>query len=220
MVAGSRAENDMKPIRCFPLVAFLLAGGSALRGDGQGDPPWHSLFSGTDLSGWVRMSNGHFVATNGVIQVAGGKGWLRTERQFSDFILEIEGRGLETNFNGGIFIRAPLDGTPWPTNVWQVNLKQTAIGELLEGSARVVPSKLPPRPVGDWIKFRLEVRGHSISLEVDGQQIWKFEKFIPSRGFIGLQAEGKTVEFRNLRIGELPTVDAPILRSLSPPMIR
>jgi hypothetical protein len=212
MVAGWRAENPMKPTRCFAFVAFWLSLLAAQGGDGQGGPPWQSLFSGTDLSGWVKMSEGDFAATNGVILVTGGKGWLRTERQFTDFIMEVEGRGLETNFNGGIFIRAPLEGTPWPTNVWQVNLKQTAVGELLEGSTRIMPSKLPPRRVGDWIKFRVEVRGHSIALEVDGQQIWNFEKFTPIRGFIGLQAEGKTVEFRNLRIGELPTVDAPVIR--------
>jgi hypothetical protein len=175
-----------------------------------GEPPsGDSLFNGRDLSGWVRVNGGTFVATNGVLRLDGGRGWLRTEREFTDFVLEVEWRGLETNYNSGIFIRAPLEGDPWATNVWQVNLKQSGIGELLEGSKKVVTATAKPRPAGEWIKFRIEVRGHKVSLEVDGQPAWTFEEFTPRKGYLGLQAEGKAVEFRNLRMGEMPVVDAP-----------
>jgi len=198
----------------FFVLLLCLVG---LRTEGQGMLEWQSLFNGKDLSGWVKMNDGSFTVTYGSIHLEGGKGWLRTEKQFTDFVLEFEGRGLETNYNSGIFIRAPLEGKPWATNVWQVNLKQTAIGELLEGSTRIVPSKLPARPASEWIKFRIELRGHTISLEVDGQRVWDFKDFTPARGFIGLQAEGKSVEFRNLRVGALPIVDVPLAPSFRQP---
>ncbi|MGC3960667.1 MAG: DUF1080 domain-containing protein [Verrucomicrobiota bacterium] len=163
-----------------------------------------SLFNGTNLAGWTPMSGGQFYVTNGVIRAEGGKGWLRTEQTFTNFILELEWRGLETNYNSGIFVRAPLEGSPWATNVWQVNTKQSAVGELLEGSAKIVPVNTPKLPAGEWCKFRIEARGRELTLDVNGQQVWKFAEFTPTSGFLGLQAEGKTFEFRNLSVQVLP----------------
>lgn len=163
-----------------------------------------SLFNGRDLTGWLPMNGGRFYVTNDVIRAEAGKGWLRTDRAFTNFICEAECRGLETNYNSGIFIRAPREGNPWATNVWQINLKQSAIGELLEGSKKVVAVDVSKRPVGEWIKFRIEARGRELALEVDGKRAWTVSDFPPAGGYLGLQAEGKTFEFREIRITELP----------------
>ncbi len=167
-------------------------------------PEARPLFTGTNLAGWLPMHGGNFYVTNGVLRAEAGKGWLRTEQSFTNFILEVEWRGLETNYNSGIFVRAPLAGNPWATNVWQVNTKQSAVGELLAGATKIVP--VPPRkfPVGEWIKFRIAARGNELVLDVNGQRVWQFAGFTPTAGFIGLQAEGKTFEFRNLTIQVLP----------------
>lgn len=178
------------------LATLRLTAGETLAGK--------PVFNGTNLAGWTPMSGGAFYVTNGVIRAEGGKGWLRTEQAFTNFVLEVEWRGLETNYNSGIFVRAPLDGNPWATNVWQVNLKQSAIGELLEGSIKVVPVNAPKLPAGEWIKFRIEARGSELTLDVNGQRAWKFSECTPASGFIGLQAEGKTFEFRNLSVQTRP----------------
>lgn len=163
-----------------------------------------SLFNGTNLGGWTPMSGGTFCVTNGVIRAAGGKGWLRTDRVFTNFVFEVDWRGLETNYNSGIFVRAPTDGDPWATNVWQINLKQAAIGELLVGSKKTVPVNTPKVPAGEWIKFHIVARDRELTLLVNGQPAWKFSEFTPTNGYIGLQAEGKTFEFRNLSVLSLP----------------
>lgn len=162
------------------------------------------LFNGTNLTGWLPMHGGKFYVTNGVIRAEGGKGWLRTAESFTNFVLDVEWRGLETNYNSGIFVRAPLEGNPWATNVWQINTKQSAIGELLEGSKKIVPVQTPAIPAGEWIKFRFEARNRELTLEVNGQRAWKFSELSPASGFIGLQAEGKMVEFRNLLVQSQP----------------
>ena len=90
------------------------------------------------------------------------------------------------------------------TNVWQVNLKQSAIGELLEGSNKIVSVNAPKLPAGEWVKFRIEARGRELMLDVNGQRTWKFSEFMPTNGHLGLQAEGKTFEFRNLNVTDLP----------------
>ena len=110
---------------CVALAAENAAEGSA-------------LFTGTNLAGWKTEGDGHFEITNGVLSVSGGRGWLRSEKTFGDFEMDVEWRGLETNYNSGIFIRAEAGGKPWPTNVWQINTKQTGIGELLRGSTKII----------------------------------------------------------------------------------
>jgi hypothetical protein len=189
----------------FILSAFFAIGLSLSAAGPAGGTNWLSLFDGNDLSGWVKMSGGTYAATNGILHLEGGKGWLRTEKEHGDFILEAEWRGLETNYNSGIFLRAPLEGNPWATNIWQVNTKQGAIGELLQGSARCVPSVTPPVSTGEWVKFRIEARGTNLSLDVNGQRAWEFHDLKPARGFIGLQAEGKSFDFRNLQVREIAT---------------
>lgn len=171
-----------------------------------GDEPvagWTSLFNGTNLDGWVKMNNCSFIATNGVLHLAGGQGWLRTEREFTNFILEVEWRARETNYNSGVFLRAATNGRPFPTNVWQVNLKATALGELIQGAKKMVTTVIPPQPVGGWVKFRMEVRSYQVALDVDGVRLWEFAEITPERGVIGLQAESRAFDFRNLRIREL-----------------
>ncbi len=167
-------------------------------------PQWTSLFNGADLSGWVTMNNADFSATNGMIHLEKGKGWLRTEKLYTNFIFEAEWRPLGSNYNSGFFIRAGLDGAPFPKDVWQINLKRSAIGELLRGSKQNVASTVPPVPLNQWVKFRIEVRGADVFLDVDGTRAWEFHKLDADYGFIGLQAEGYAFDFRNLRVQELP----------------
>lgn len=192
----------MKTTSFSILAAFVIAS-RLFAADTNTDSQWQSLFNGSDLTGWKQVNNGTFFATNGVIHLEGGQGWLRTEKEYGDFILEAEWRGLATNYNSGILIRAPLHPMPWVTNGWQVNLKQSAIGELLEGARKAVLSTTT-KPVNEWVKYRIEARGKKLSLFVNGERAWEFNEFEATRGYIGLQAEGKAVEFRNLRIQELP----------------
>lgn len=189
-----------------PFIAALVSSmllslaGCATAADTNSVATWQSLFNGNDLTGWTQQSEGNFTVTNGVLHVSGGNGWLRTDKSYGDFVLEVEWRGMETNFNSGIYVRAPLEGTPWPTNVWQVNLKQSAVGEFLAGSKKVVLSKVPPMPVGEWVKYRIEARGSKLALTINGEHAWDSNELEPSSGYIGIQAEGKTVEIRNIRL--------------------
>jgi hypothetical protein len=187
------------------IFAAILAGGLSFSSAAEpaGGTNWNPLFNGSDLGGWVKMNGGTFTATNGILHLEGGKGWLRTEKDYGDFVLEAEWRGLTTNYNSGIFLRAPLEGNPWVADIWQINTKQTAIGELLQGSAKIVKSVTPPVSAGEWVKFRIEALGTNLSLNVDGRRAWEFHDLKPARGYIGLQAEGKAFDFRNLRVREI-----------------
>ena len=164
---------------------------------------WTSLFNGTNLDGWVSVNDGKFAVTNGVIHIAGGMGWLRTERTFTNFVCEAEWRGLETNYNSGFFIRCGLEGKQFPTNGWQINLKQTDLGALLKNKDILVSPKPPTIADGVWAKFTMTAHSTNVALELNGQKLYAHSCDAAS-GFIGIQAEGKQLEFRNVRVRELP----------------
>jgi hypothetical protein len=196
----------MKHTRLNSLVLgtiLLAAVQCAVAAESKPGESWQSLFDGTTLKGWQLMHDTTAQVTNGVIRVGGGLGWLRSEETFADFILEAECRGLETNYNSGFFVRAGLEGKPFPDGVWQVNLKSSAVGALLKGSTVILDPKLPTPPVGQWCKFRIEARGQTLTLFINDAKAWKFDELPAGAGSVGLQGEGKLMEFRNIRVQRL-----------------
>ena len=191
----------LKPI-IFAFVALAMPSplATATAGETNATAAWQSLFNGRDLTGWSPHNDGTFEVTNGVLRISGGNGWLRTDQTYGDFVLELECRGLETNYNSGIFVRSAREGVPWATNVWQINLRQNAFGELWRGRDRIVTNSAPAPPPGEWVKFRIEARSNDLTLLVNGQRVWQFDKLAAEPGHVGLQAEKKAVEFRNLRL--------------------
>ena len=196
------------------IIAALLAscfglGCATAQAEESKDSNWQSLFNGKDLTGWSLVHDVSFVVTNGNLQLLKGMGWLRSKKQFRDFILEVEWRALEPGYDSGLFIRAGLDGEPWPEGAWQVNLRDHSLGGLVKGKITMVPAETPRMPVGKWVKFRLVTRGNTISLDVDGERAWEFGELDTDRGYVGIQGENKAFEFRNLRIQELSSDGKP-----------
>jgi hypothetical protein len=186
------------------LLACLNFTQPCVAADAPKDVGWESLFNGKNLSGWVPVYDVTFVVTNGNLRLVDGTGWLRTEKQYTNFVLEAEWRALVPAYDSGFFIRAALEGKPWPKDGWQVNLNRNALGGLVKGYKTVVPAETPPMPLNKWVKFRMEVRGQTLTLDVDGERAWEFKELDAARGYIGIQAEGKAFDFRNIRIQELP----------------
>ena len=130
-------------------------------------------------------------------------GWLCSQRLYTNFVIEVEWRGLETNYNSGIFLRSNREGKPFPDTGWQVNLRQNALGSIMKGSQTILPSTQPILPHNQWHKFRIEARGRKLSLDVDGQRAWEFNNLDTDYGYLGIQAEGKAMDLRKLTLKEL-----------------
>ena len=195
----------MVQILTFSCLTFNPCGAAAEAGEGQ----WKSLFNGKDLAGWVGVHGVKFEAVEGNLRLVKGMGWLRTEKPYRDFILEFEWRALEEKYDSGIFLRAGLEGKPWPKDGWQVNLLRSALGGLVKGYKTIMPAETPPMPVSQWVKVRIEARGRKITLDVNGERAWEYKELDAERGYIGIQAENKAFDFRNLRIQELPPSQKP-----------
>lgn len=192
----------MKPLHFALLTAVGLTLGAATL-QAATPTPGTSLFNGRDLTGWTSVHDTTFEVKDGNLRLVKGMGWLRTDKEYGDFILEFEWRALEEKYDSGIFLRAGLEGKPWPKDGWQVNLRYDALGGLVKGFRPVVPAETPRKPLNQWVKFKIEARGKKITLDVDGERAWESETLDATRGYIGIQAEDRAFDFRNLRIQEL-----------------
>jgi len=183
------------------VICFLLSSPARLvAGEQDG---WVSLFNGKDLSGWVAVHDVTFEVEQGNLKLIKGMGWLRTAEQYQDFVLELEWRALVKKYDSGLFFRCGLDGKPWPTDGWQINLKYNMLGGLVKGYSPKVPAETEPIPENQWVKMRLEVKGKKVSLVVNGEKAWESDLIDRDRGYIGIQAEDRAFEFRNIRIKTL-----------------
>ena len=100
--------------RVFTLLTLLVVGSAPANAQGDGFKP---LFNGKDLTGWVNVNcapSTWFVKDNMIITTGKPTGYLRTDRQYENFILEFEWnhrpRKDNREGNSGCFVWA--DGIP------------------------------------------------------------------------------------------------------------
>lgn len=217
--------------RTLLLAAAGIASATTLRAADEFVP----LFNGVDLSGWVNVNcaPGTWTATNGLIHCTGAPiGELRTARMYQNFILELEWRHLRPRGNAGVFVWADaltargqpfirgvevqvLDGSEGPSHTSDGDIfpihgaKMTPVNG--RGGDRAFPTEKRMKPSPEWNHYRIECRDGSISLAVNGAVVTRGHGTSPRKGYICLESEGSPVEFRNLRLRELPAT-----KSLAP----
>lgn len=71
-------------------------------------------------------------------------------------------------------------------------------------SSRSFPTKRLTRPAGEWNHYYIRAINGEVRLWVNGEEVNGGTKCTPATGYLALEAEGAKVEFRNLRLRELP----------------
>lgn len=86
-------------------------------------PSFTPLFNGQNLDGFVDMNTSEdtWWVENGILKCTGKPiGVMRTEKQYENFILDIEWRHMEPGGNSGVFVWAngtPYQDEPFPTGI-------------------------------------------------------------------------------------------------------
>ena len=222
------------------LATLARAAAPAPAPDADGFTP---LFNGRDLSGWV---NGNcapetWSVRDGVIHCTGLPiGGLRTERQYENFILELEWRHLRRSGNSGVFVwGSPINapGVPFLRGIEVQALDHgyaedfqrkngkasdwfTVHGDVfaIHGATmryigrtngkRSFPIEDRSRPSPEWNHYRIVARDGSLRLHVNGREVSGGDDANYRKGYLALESEGSPVEFRNVRIKELPSSGA------------
>jgi len=191
------------------------------------EPGFVSLFDGQTLKGWT-LVNQHgpgYGVTNGVIFCAqDGGGNLFTEKEFSDFVLRLDYK-LQPGGNNGVGIRAPLSGDAAYVGMEIQMLDDKAPKHAtikpwqFNGSIyNIVPAKDGTPKIGEWNSYEITARGRHIKVVLNGRTIvdanlnkvtdaetlQKHPGMLRDSGHIGFLGHNDYVEFRNIRIKELP----------------
>ena len=187
------------------------------------------LVIGDSLDAWQGARNGYELKDGILASKADSGGFLYTEREYADFILRFEFK-LSPGGNNGIALRAPTNGRISRTGMEIQILDDTAekYQKLnpwqFHGSVYgLVPAKRGHlKPVGEWNCQEILCQGRRIRVTLNGTVIVDAnladldhlgEKGIdgydhPGRyrtsGHLGFMGHRTRVEFRNLRIKELP----------------
>ncbi len=212
-------------------LLVVLSLGLALTSSARADKPgFVSLFNGQDLTGWanVNCAAGTFTVRDEMIVSTGiPTGVIRTDRQYENFILELEWRHLKPMGNAGLFVWSDAitsPGVPFTRSI-EVQIldgrhseNYTSDGDVFSihgarmtpdrphptGQERCLPSERRAKPSPEWNHYRVECKDGVLKLAVNGKVVSGGSKCNPRKGYICLESEGSECHFRNIRIQELP----------------
>ncbi len=211
---------------CAPLLCLYFIDAPCV--SGQEATP---LFNGKDLSGWVLVNTPPqtWSVRDGVLLCTGKPiGELRTEKMYHNFELELEWRHMVPGGNAGIFVWADditSRGVPFHRGI-EVQVLENAYGNTQShtthgdifpihgaqmtpingrgGGSRAFPTEERSKPSPEWNHYRIVCNDGNISLAVNGKVVTQGKEASPRKGYICLESEGGVVQYRNLRIRELP----------------
>jgi hypothetical protein len=203
----------------------------AATANAQPEAGFTSLFDGHTLNGWklVGKTGEGYGVKSGVLYCAkGGGGKLMTEMEYGDFVFRFEFK-LEDGSNNGVGIRAPLEGDAAYMGMEIQILEERAADRGKWGTLRpaqyhgsiydvVAAKKGALKPPGEWNTQEITAIGRRIKVAVNGQTITdadlnqvtdpeiirKHPGLFRDRGHVGFLGHNDYVEFRNIRIKELP----------------
>lgn len=170
------------------------------------DAGFVAMFNGRDFSGWHFTNNkktdevANWKVADGVIKLSGGGSpHLSTASEYADFEMRFQWRAMREKYNSGFFICSPKK-----LGKNQLNLAKGSEGRFICGKVNGAKSAGDlQNKSGKWNEWRVLVKGDKVTFRCNGKLAWEATGLKPEKGYIGLQAEGAPLEFRNLRICEI-----------------
>jgi hypothetical protein len=185
---------------------------------------WQTLFNGKDLNGWKQL-NGKAKYTIERGEIVGTtvpnepNSFLATEKDYGDFILELEYK-VDSSMNSGIQFRSEskADYMNGRVHGYQFEIDPSSrkwTGGIYDEARRdwLYPLDLnntakPAFKQGQWNKCRIECIGSDIKTFVNGVPAGHVIDDLTPKGFIALQVHsvgnaektGKEIRWRNIRI--------------------
>jgi hypothetical protein len=194
-------------------------------------PGEERLFNGKDLTGWKAVVPGaaeQNITPESVWRVEDGvlickgtpTGYIRTERDFTNFILRLEWRFnpvTKQAGNSGVLVRLVGEDKVWPKSV-EAQLQSGRAGDFWnidDFVMSVAPDRTKgrntrraydgaERPVGEWNEYEIIVNKGEVVLRVNGHELNRAWDVAEVPGKIALQSEGAEIHFRNIRLIPLP----------------
>ncbi len=193
-----------------------------------------SLFNGKDLKGWTkRGGDATYTVDNGEIVGHSAPNttntFLCTNKEYGDFLLELDFKIDPTNFNSGVQLRShsrpegeqqrvygyqveidTLANRPWTGGIYFEGGSKDEKGHWIRKGGWLYDlqkneAAQKQRHLGEWNHFKIVAKGHRIQTWLNGVPAADFtekdEKAFSPKGFIALQvhAVGKSTNTKEVR---------------------
>lgn len=202
----ARSDNVIRTICAAVTLCLLSASHMSLAAD-KAEEGFVSLFDGKTLDGWHLMNGAKFVVEDGVIKHNEGRGWLRSDKEYADFIVRLEFRFMEPKQDGGVFLRSVKEGKDWPDQKYEVQVENTRRMATIFGAEHDLNVELVQKvlkPDGEWNEYDIKIVGSRIEVRLNDELVATSDSATAlKRGFLGLQGEDGAHEYRNIRIKDL-----------------
>jgi hypothetical protein len=205
----------MRRILIVAAMGALALGGCASNPGAVADG-FEPLFDGKTLAGWVqrggkseyRVENGCLV---GATRPNEPNSFLCTQREFDDFVLELEFK-VDPGLNSGVQIRSESRPEYQGGRVhgYQVDIDPSSrawTGGIYDEGRRGWLASLEGKPEaqhafrqGEWNAMRVEARGDLIRTWINGVPTAELRDSMTSRGFIALQVHGVGAQTQELTV--------------------
>lgn len=229
-------RSVLLPLAIAAAVAILPGGSTPQLATAAEPDGFVPLFNGKDLTGWVNVNcaPGTFFVRDGEIITTGKPtGFLRADRQYENFELEMDWMHIEKTkpANSGLFVwgdPVPALGTPYTRGIEvQVLINYPDVGWATnhgdifsihgarcvpdrphpKGYERCLPSENRVKGGGQWNHYKVIANNGAIKLHVNGKEVSGVSKCTPRKGYLALESEGAECHFKNIKIKELPSTN-------------
>lgn len=193
---------------------------SALEADPAG---WLDLVTDKDLKNWKRVpippggklnsKNAWSVADKTLVcDGVGVHEMLLYDKELSDGIFHCEWRFKKvegkSGYNSGVYARNSADGKIWhQAQVGNKNVGFIFGDTLVDGNMKRerIASKAAQRgkEPGEWNVFEITCKGKNMTLWVNGAVTVEWDKCDVPKGYLGVEAEGWFIEFKNMKFKEM-----------------
>jgi hypothetical protein len=210
-------------MRMFSIGMLLLSSIASVCADDE------VLFNGKDMSGWTyfledkskKMEDVWSVKDGMIICSGNPAGYIRTEKDYENYILSLEWRWPEGKKpgNNGVLVHTTTENA---LGVWPKSLEcQLASGNA--GDFWVIGTTLSvnnpkkrtmdrrtlnltnnsEKPIGEWNKYVIVCSGDTVTCVVNGDVVNYGWNASQSKGAICLQSEGAEIHYRNIVLHHL-----------------
>jgi hypothetical protein len=197
--------SNSRRISLKPLLMIALIASSVLSIYAQ-EGVWKDIFNGKDLTGLKQNKNGTVTvnATDKIIEVSGGDGYLYTEAEYTHYRARVEWKNIGGG-NTGYLHHIDLNkvNCTWPAGpelqmmkgnvgqIWSTDCKFNSTGTGLQynstepkltgigqyGCGRTnFKGTTASEKVGDWNAWEIYVQGDSLEIKVNGAVVMRISK--------------------------------------------
>lgn len=184
-----------------------------------GNPKTRAEMSSDELTKEQEIANekvkDNWSVKDGMIVFNGHGSNLVSKRDYKNFEMLVDWR-ITRDGDSGIYLRGSPQVQIWDTSRVESGAQVGSGGLYNNKKHRSIPLQVADNPVNEWNTFRIRMVGERVSVWLNGKLVvddeimdnyWERDKPIYLTGPIELQAHGTDLNFRNIYVKELSSIE-------------